>query len=47
VGRFLAICVHPCAAWLSRSVGYRATVLCTYFALGYLLVFGVLSLISA
>ena len=47
VGRSLAICVHPCAAWLSRSASYRATVLIAYFALGYLVVFGLLNLISA
>ena len=47
VGHSLAICVHPCAAWLSRSTSYRAAVLVAYFALGYVLVLGLLQVISA
>ena len=43
----MAIFAHPYAAWLSRSASYRATLVVTYFAFGYLLVWGVLNLLQA
>jgi len=44
VGYSLAMCVHPYAAWRSRSARRRAFVLLAYFAGGYALVLGALLL---
>lgn len=46
VGRSLAICVNPYAAWRSRSTNNRALLLLAYFTVSYLLVFGLLRLAS-
>ena len=47
VGRSLAICVHPRAAWRSRSTSYRAALLFAYFSLAYMLVFALLNVLPA
>jgi len=39
IGRSLAACVHPVAAWRSGSKSARAQFFCGYFVAGYLLVF--------
>jgi len=44
VGYSLAMCVHPYAAWRSRSARRRAFVLLAYFVGGYSLVLGALLL---
>jgi hypothetical protein len=44
VGRSLAMCVHPYAAWRSRSTRRRGFVLLAYFAGAYALVLGALFL---
>ena len=44
VGRSLAMCVHPYAAWRSRSTRCRAFVLFAYFVGSYALVLGALEL---
>jgi hypothetical protein len=42
VGRSLAICAHPIAAW--RTTSKKRMVLCAgYFAAGYLMVFTLMS----
>jgi len=38
VGRALAMCVHPYAAWRTRSKSGRLLVFFTYFAVGYAVV---------
>jgi len=47
IGRSAAICVHPLAAWRSRSTSDRALLLISYFAITYVLVFGLLHVITA
>jgi hypothetical protein len=42
VGRTLALCVHPYAAWRSRSAKGRALVLFTYMAVSYFVVLSAL-----
>ena len=42
VGRSLAMCVHPYAAWRSRSTRCRGFVLFAYFVGSYALVLGAL-----
>ena len=42
VGRTLALCVHPYAAWRSRSLKGRALVLFTYMVLSYFVVLAAL-----
>jgi hypothetical protein len=42
VGRTLALCAHPYAAWRSRSIKGRALVLFTYMAASYVIVLGAL-----
>jgi len=44
VGRSFAMCVHPYAAWRSRSTRCRTFVLLAYFVGGYALVLGALFL---
>jgi hypothetical protein len=46
IGRSAALCIHPLAAWRSRSTD-RALLLISYFALSYVIVFGLLHVISA
>jgi hypothetical protein len=47
IGRSAAICVHPFAAWRSPSRIDRAMLLLSYFAISYVIVFGLLHAISA
>jgi hypothetical protein len=47
VGRSLAVCVHPYAAWRSRSANQRTLLLLAYFTVSYLLVFGLLRIASS
>ena len=47
IGRSSAICVHPFAAWQSPSRTDRAVLLISYFAIGYVIVFGLLHAITA
>jgi hypothetical protein len=47
VGRSVAVCVHPYAAWRSRSANQRALLLLAYFTVSYLLVFGLLRIASS
>jgi hypothetical protein len=42
IGRSLAMCVHPYAAWRSQSVKRRALVLVAYMAASYFVVLGAL-----
>ena len=43
VGRTLAFCVHPLAAWPLLSKSWRLLILTAYAAAGYVLTFGVLT----
>jgi hypothetical protein len=45
IGRSLAACVHPYAAWHLGSTPVRAWVVTAYFAAGYLAVFCALELV--
>ena len=45
VGRSLAICAHPYAAWRSRSANRRLVLLFAYFMASYLLVFSLLRIL--
>jgi hypothetical protein len=47
VGRSAALCVHPLAAWRSRSRNDRALLVISYVAISYVIVFGLLHVISA
>jgi len=42
IGRSVALCVHPLAAWRSRSRIDRALLLISYFAISYAVVFSLL-----
>jgi len=42
IGRSAALCVHPLAAWRSRSRIDRVLLLISYVALSYVVVFGLL-----
>jgi hypothetical protein len=42
VGRSLAMCAHPYAAWRSHSTKRRLLVLCAYSAASYVIVLGAL-----
>jgi hypothetical protein len=42
IGRTLACCVHPAAAWRRLSASGRILIVATYFAVGY---FGVLAVL--
>jgi hypothetical protein len=44
IGRSLAMCVHPYAAWRSHSTRGRVFVFCAYLAASYAAVLGVLEL---
>jgi hypothetical protein len=47
IGRSAAICVHPVAAWRSASRSDRAVLVISYFAISYVLAFGLLHVLSA
>jgi hypothetical protein len=47
IGRSAALCVHPLAAWRSPAKSDRAMLLISYFALSYVVIFGLLHAISA
>ena len=47
IGRSAALCVHPLAAWRSRSRIDRALLLISYVALSYVVVFGLLQVLAA
>jgi hypothetical protein len=47
IGRSAAICIHPFAAWQSRSRTDRAVLLISYFAISYVIVLGLLHAMSA
>lgn len=42
LGRSAALCVHPFAAWQSRSRADRALLLLSYVAISYVTIFGLL-----
>jgi hypothetical protein len=42
VGRLLAICVHPQAAWRRMPVSGRLVLMATYFGVAYVAVLGAL-----
>ncbi len=42
IGRTLAMCAHPYAAWRLQSAKGRALVLCAYAATSYVIVLGAL-----
>jgi hypothetical protein len=46
LGRTLAFCVHPVAAWPVLSKPWRALILTAYAAAGYILTFGALKVAS-
>ena len=45
IGRSLAACVHPMAAWQSKARSFRVLLVAGYFALGYLAVLTAIALI--
>jgi hypothetical protein len=47
IGRSAALCAHPLAAWRSPLRTDRALLLISYFAISYVVVFGLLHVISA
>jgi hypothetical protein len=47
IGRSLAICAHPYAAWRAGSGPVRAWVFVAYFAASYLAVFCALALLPS
>jgi hypothetical protein len=47
IGRSAALCVHPFAAWRSPLKKDRALLLISYVAISYVVVFGLLHVISA
>jgi hypothetical protein len=36
IGRSMAACVHPIAAWHSRVLSFRVLLVASYFVVGYL-----------
>jgi hypothetical protein len=36
IGRSMAACVHPMAAWQSKARSYRVLLVASYFVVGYL-----------
>ena len=46
IGRSLAMCVHPFAAWRSRARSVRVLVLAGYFAAGYVSVLAALFVLT-
>jgi hypothetical protein len=47
IGRSAALCVHPLAAWRSPWRSDRALLVMSYFAISYVVVFGLLYAVSA
>jgi hypothetical protein len=47
IGRSAALCLHPIAAWRSRSRNDRALLIASYFAISYVIVFGLLHALAA
>ena len=47
IGRSAALCIHPLAAWRSRSSNDRTLLVISYFALSYVIVFGLLHALAA
>ena len=47
IGRSAALCIHPLAAWRSRSRNDRALLLISYVAISYVVVFGLLHALAA
>jgi hypothetical protein len=47
LGRSAALCLHPLAAWRSRAKADRVMLLVSYVAISYVVVFGLLHVISA
>ncbi len=45
IGRSLAACVHPIAAWQSKARSFRVLLVAGYFALGYVAVLTAIALI--
>jgi hypothetical protein len=45
IGRSLAACVHPTAAWESTVRSFRVLLLAGYFAAGYVTVLAALALV--
>jgi len=43
LGRVLAVCVHPFAAWTLLSTSWRLVILTAFAAAGYVIVLGTLS----
>ena len=46
LGRALAMCAHPYAAWRAHSSRGRLFVVCMYILASYVVVFGLLNLMS-
>jgi len=45
IGRSLAACVHPIAAWQSKVRSFRLLVVASYFTVGYVTVLVAITLI--
>jgi len=45
LGRSVAACVHPMAAWQSRAKSFRVLLLAGYFAMGYVTVLAGIALL--
>ncbi len=44
LGRSLAACVHPMAAWQSKARSFRVLLVAGYFAVGYVTVLAAIAL---
>ncbi len=47
IGRSAALCVHPIAAWRSRSRNDQALLVASYVAISYVVVLGLLHAMAA
>jgi hypothetical protein len=45
IGRSLAACAHPMAAWQSKARSFRVLLVAGYFAIGYITVLAAIALI--
>ncbi len=45
IGRSLAACIHPMAAWQSRARSFRVLLVAGYFAMGYVTVLAAIALL--
>lgn len=45
IGRSLAACVHPMAAWQSKARSFRLLLVAGYFAVGYVAALAAIALI--